>query len=181
MDVKKLKCPITKKEYIFKLLRTDANDNKWWALEDPENIPALRLTIFLSRVNKAEVGLDEAFIKTSMKLIKQYAKDGNIDAVEVLTNSFIQRSELKFNSKALVESIYPLLLLNDEDLTSYGSHNDKQKTEALEKDQQSLDFFLSWAVSICKEYSEVLNKSELQKLIKKEEVLNQYLSNITSR
>lgn len=181
METKKLKCPITKKEYLFSLIRVDANKNKWWALEDPENIPALRLTIFLSRVNKAEMGLDEAFIKTSMNLINQYAKDGNLDAVKAITNSFTQRSELRFNSRALVEAIYPLLLLNDENLTSYGSYNDKQKTEALDKDTQTEDFFLSWAVQLCKEYSQNLNKSDLQELIQKEKVLNQYLNNTMNR
>jgi hypothetical protein len=176
---KQIKCKITNNIYELELVYTDKEKNKWYALKDISTLPIKRAQVMLSRTNLAQMGLDEAFIKTCMKQINEYAKVGNLSAVKVLTEAFENRCDLKFNSKILMECASPALFVNDEDVTSYSQSQDKKKWEIWNKDQDCYDFFLSWAFNKSTDLYLNWHSSEetLQIATVKEKLLTAHLSN----
>jgi hypothetical protein len=182
METKQVKCHITNNSYSLTCIKSEGK-NKWWVLDDITQLPIKRAQVMMSRANLAEVGLDEAFIKTCMKKINEYAEQGNTGAVKVLTDAFMNRSELGYNTKQLMNCAIVSIFLNDEDVLSYSPSQDKKKFALLENDEDLYAFFLNWAFDMSMKYLTRWHKSEetLSVSRAKEQILERHLSSTIER
>ena len=164
--------------YEVKLLK-EHNGRKWWTFADVTDLPVKRTQILLAKNSLADVGLDIAYIKTSMKHIVDYAKNGDIDSLKVVTDDFIKRCNFRYNSDILLECAVTTLLLDDEDPELYSINKETEKLNLIKDDSELYDFFLSWAFTLSTQsYLGWHHSEEGLKIAKaKEELMKRHLRN----
>lgn len=148
----------------FKHIYTDAQGNKWYAINNPANLHAMRGLTAWAYSKDAEFGLTREKLLIACEKINDGVNKKDIASIAKVVGVIEAALTLYAEPEIMLNLATCYTFLNDEKNTGFLDHVQQKKRELWQQDPVCKAFFLQWSVQFIQRFSASQNTSVLDYL-----------------
>lgn len=157
----------------FKLLYTDRQSNKWYAINNAANIHATRALTAWSFSRDAEFGMTRERLSIACEKLNEAVNKKDIATIAKVTGVIEAGLTLYATPEILLNLATCYTFLNDETNEGFKDFIQEKKRDIWSTDADCKSFFLQWSVTFIQRFSELQNTNVLDYLQNAKPILDQ--------